>query len=79
MRVGLCRVLTSGYTAAMTIPHVPNSMTCANCGETSPVVMSAGRQGEQLVIARIEGKYYVTIRCPNCGKVQQEIDGQPAG
>jgi transcription elongation factor Elf1 len=62
----------------MSIPHVPTSLTCANCGEKSPVVTSLGRQGEQLVIARMEGKYYVTILCPFCGKVQQEIDYPPA-
>ena len=40
------------------------------------VVKSIGRQGEQLVIARMEGKLYVTVNCPNCGKVQHEIAPQ---
>jgi phage FluMu protein Com len=40
--------------------------------------MSYGRQGEQLVIARMEGKLYITICCPNCGKVQQEIENPTA-
>jgi hypothetical protein len=39
----------------MSLPHVPSSVPCANCGEMSPVVMSYGRQGEQLAIARMEG------------------------
>jgi hypothetical protein len=63
----------------MPTPHVPTSLTCENCGEMSPVVTSRGPQGEQLVIARIDGKFYVKICCPCCGKVQREIEYPPAG
>jgi hypothetical protein len=30
------------------------------------------------VIARIEGKFYITIDCTKCGKQQQEIDILPS-
>jgi ssDNA-binding Zn-finger/Zn-ribbon topoisomerase 1 len=60
-------------------PHrtIPHSVACEKCGEMATVVRSRSRQGEQLVIARIEGKFYITIDCPNCGKVQQEIETPP--
>ena len=62
------------YTTAMFIPHVPQSVPCAKCGEMVLVVRTLGRQGEQLVIARIDGKFYITVDCPECGKSQQEIE-----
>jgi hypothetical protein len=37
------------------------------------VVKSRSRQGEQLILARMEGKIYVTIDCQICGSVQQEV------
>ena len=75
----MVRSQATRYTAIMAVPNVPDPMTCANCGVMSPVVMSMAKQGEQLVIARIDGKYYVTISCRNCGKVQQEIRDPAAG
>ena len=57
----------------MLIPEVPRALDCPNCGSEAEVVRSVGRRGEQLVIARIDGRLYVTLNCPMCGRVQREI------
>jgi hypothetical protein len=51
----------------MIIPVVPESVRCATCGDMATVVRSRSRQGEQLVLARIAGKLYITIDCQICG------------
>jgi hypothetical protein len=57
----------------MNIHEIPLSVPCDVCGQAAPIVMTANKHGEQLVIVRIEGTLYVTLDCPACGQVQQEV------
>jgi hypothetical protein len=57
----------------MTLPHVPQEMPCLSCGSLAEVVRTRSRFGEQVVLIRAEGVFYINITCPNCGPVQQEF------
>jgi hypothetical protein len=57
----------------MKFPDVPQTLICEKCGATADVVRLESRHGEQLVIAKTKGKFYIQIDCPNCGRVQQEV------
>jgi phage FluMu protein Com len=59
-------------------PNISRTITCANCGAAAQVVISLNDQGEAHVVTRTEGRSYVSVDCPYCGRVQQEI-GDLAG
>jgi uncharacterized Zn finger protein len=57
----------------MSIPGASRTVTCANCGAPAQVVISKKVQGEPRLVTSAEGKFYVTVDCQFCGKVQQEV------
>jgi hypothetical protein len=62
----------------MSAANPSRSMTCANCGASAQVVISISDQGLARVVTCTEGKFYVSVVCPFCGKVTQEVGGLTA-
>ena len=58
----------------MHILDIPLALPCELCGQSAPVAMVKSKTVEQIVLVRIDGKLYIDLNCPNCGRVQQEID-----
>jgi phage FluMu protein Com len=58
----------------MDLNDIPNEVTCGDCGSTAAVTRLQCRHGEQLIITRMNGKFYVKIECPKCGQAMYEVD-----